>query len=179
MSLHEIVLPETKPETEWVLGRALRKMSPTSNHAFLQMELGIALSAWAKGKGKVGPEWRFRISPPGEIARPLVPDLAYVSNERLRALSDEDFQSPPLAPDVAVEICLPGDRDADIEDKIGVYLAAGSSLIILVDPAARSVTLVESGTRHILKEGESLEHPALPGFSLPLAELFAVTNRPL
>ena len=25
MSLHEIVLPETKPETEWVRGRALQK----------------------------------------------------------------------------------------------------------------------------------------------------------
>jgi hypothetical protein len=28
MGIHEIVLPETKPETEWVLGRALQKVSP-------------------------------------------------------------------------------------------------------------------------------------------------------
>jgi hypothetical protein len=32
MSLHEIVLPETKPETEWVRGRALQKVSPTLRH---------------------------------------------------------------------------------------------------------------------------------------------------
>jgi hypothetical protein len=32
MSLHEIVLPETKPETEWVRGRALQKVSPTYDH---------------------------------------------------------------------------------------------------------------------------------------------------
>lgn len=104
MSLHHIILPETKPETEWVRGRALQKMSSTSFHAFLQGALTIALSSWAEGKGKVAPEWRFCVTPPGAIARPLVPDIAYVRNERLRALSDADFQVPPFAPDVAVEI---------------------------------------------------------------------------
>ncbi|MFY9630380.1 MAG: Uma2 family endonuclease, partial [Candidatus Cybelea sp.] len=73
---------------------------------------------------EVGPEWRFRIAPPGEVRRPLVPDVAYVSNERLRPLNDEEVETPPLAPDVAVEILSPGDRRADLEDKIGVYLRA-------------------------------------------------------
>ncbi len=36
MSLHEIVLPETKPETEWVRGRALQKVSPRYRHARCQ-----------------------------------------------------------------------------------------------------------------------------------------------
>ncbi len=36
MSIHEIVLPETKPETEWILGRAVRKVSPFRTHALLQ-----------------------------------------------------------------------------------------------------------------------------------------------
>jgi hypothetical protein len=30
MELDEIVLPETKPETEWVRGRALQKLSPAA-----------------------------------------------------------------------------------------------------------------------------------------------------
>jgi hypothetical protein len=36
MSIHEIVLPETKPETAWILGRAVRKVSPFRTHALLQ-----------------------------------------------------------------------------------------------------------------------------------------------
>src|SRR5271170_5852257 len=136
MSVHEIVLPETKPETEWVAGRALQKMSPTRDHSRLQMKLGAALDAWSRGKGEVGPEWRFRVAPPGGVRRPLVPDLAFVRYERLRGLDRESIQTPALAPDVAVEILSPGDRRRDVDDKIAVYLAAGTSLVIIADPGS-------------------------------------------
>src|SRR5579863_1557319 len=99
----EIVLPTTGPEAEWVRGRALQKVSPKTTHSFLQGALTIELTRWAKGRGGVGPEWRFRVAPPGEIRRPLVPDVAYVSNDRLRPLSYEELQVPPLAPDVRSE----------------------------------------------------------------------------
>src|SRR5215471_17919752 len=127
---HEILLPQTEPETEWVRGRALQKVSPQRDHARLQLALGIALDRWAAGRGEVGPEWRFRVAPPGEVRRPLVPDVAYVSNERLRPLTDAELEIPPLAPDVAVEILSPDDRRIDLDDKIDVYLRAGSSLVI-------------------------------------------------
>lgn len=178
--MHEIILPETKPETEWVRGRALQKMSPTRHHSRLQSALLIALSAWAEdhGEGEIGIEWRFRIMPPGEVRRPLVPDLSYVRNERLRPLSDEELQAPPIAPDVAFEILSPGDRKPDVEEKIAVYLAAGTSLVVLVDPKARSVTLIDPKNRRTLAEHETLAHDALAGFALPLARLFSVLARP-
>ncbi|HEY1868265.1 MAG TPA: Uma2 family endonuclease, partial [Candidatus Cybelea sp.] len=96
MALHEIVLPETKPETEWVRGRALQKVSPQRDHSLLQLQVAMRLSLWGKGRGEVGTEWRFRVAPPGGVRRPLVPDVAYISNERLRPLSDEELQIPPL-----------------------------------------------------------------------------------
>ncbi|HMF27287.1 MAG TPA: Uma2 family endonuclease, partial [Candidatus Cybelea sp.] len=92
MAQHEILLPETKPETEWVRGRALQKVSPQRDHARLQLALGIALDRWAAGAGEVGTEWRFRVAPPGEVRRPLVPDVAYVSKERIRPLREQDLQ---------------------------------------------------------------------------------------
>ena len=52
MSLHEIVLPETKPETEWILGHAVQKVSPFRKHARLQLTFGAALLAWAEGRGE-------------------------------------------------------------------------------------------------------------------------------
>jgi Uma2 family endonuclease len=178
MSLHEIVLPETKPETEWVRGRALRKMSPTRHHSRLQGALYRALDDWGALTGEVGTEWRFRLAPPGMVRRPLVPDVSYTSNERLRPLSDDEIAAPPLAPNVAVEILSPGDRRADVEDKIAVYLVSGTALVILIDPKVRSATLIDSVERRTLSDGEVLRHPALPGFSLPLAKLFAVLERP-
>jgi hypothetical protein len=38
------------------------------------------------------------------VRRPLVPDVAYISHDRLRPLSDEELQVPRLAPDVGAEI---------------------------------------------------------------------------
>jgi Uma2 family endonuclease len=177
MPVHEIVLPETKPETEWVRGRALQKVSPQRDHSRLQGALSIQLDRWAAGRGEVGPEWRFRIAPPGEVRRPLVPDVAYVSNERLRPLSDEDLQIPPLAPDVAVEILSRDDRRIDVDDKISTYLRAGSLLVMVVDPANRSVELHDASGETRLDEDAAIEHAALPGFSYPVRDLFAVLRR--
>lgn len=175
--VHEIVLPETKPETEWVRGRALQKVSPQRDHSRLQGALTTELGRWAAERGEVGPEWRFRVAPPAEIRRPLVPDVAYVSNERLRPLSDEELQMPPLAPDVAVEILSPDDRRVDVDDKIGTYLRAGSSLVIVVDPLARVVELHDRSGVTPLDESAAIEHAALPGFSYPVRDLFAVLRR--
>jgi len=174
MPYHEIVLPQTKPETEWVCGRPLQKMSPRRTHSWLQGALTVELTHWATGRGKVGPEWRFRVAPPGEIRRPLVPDVAYVSNERLRSLSDADLEVPPLAPDVAVEILSPDDRQADVDDKVGAYLKAGSSLVLVVDPQQRIVELHDPSQVVRLNEEDAIEHAALPGFLYSVRALFDV-----
>ena len=177
MPLHEIVLPETKPETEWVRGRPLQKVSPQRDHARLQGALTIALTRWAQGRGEVGPEWRFRVAPPGEVRRPLVPDVSYVSNARLRELTDRELQIPPLAPDIAVEILSPDDRRIDLDHKIDVYLRAGSSLVIVVDPQRRIVELHDRNGKSDLDENCVIEHAALPGFAYGVRELFAVLRR--
>ena len=81
----EISVPDTKPATEWVNGRALQKMSPQRKHARAQSIFASALHAWAasEGPGRVGTEWDFRLAPPGEVRRPLVPDVAYLSYTRV------------------------------------------------------------------------------------------------
>ncbi len=176
MSIHEIVLPETKPETEWVRGRALQKVSPTYDHGTLQMLLGIALRSWAVtgSHGRVASEWRFRIAPPGAVVRPLVPDVAFLAYERLSAdAARDDVQVPLGAPTVAIEILSPYDRRADVQDKISTYLAAGTSAVIIVDPPRETITVHDGCGARVLAAGDSLVHPTLPGFSLDVAQLFA------
>jgi Uma2 family endonuclease len=173
MSLHEIVLPETKPETEWVRGRALRKVSPLRDHGRLQAALTVVFYGWAKGRGQVATEWRFRVAPLGELVRPLIPDISFVRNEHLRGLTYEEAQAPLFAPDVAVEILSPSNRRPDIDEKISTLLRSGTSLVIVIDPIRRIAELHDVGGKRLLNQKAILEHAALPGFAYSLQELFA------
>jgi Uma2 family endonuclease len=173
MSLHEIVLPETKPETEWVRGRAKQKVSPTYAHARVQSRFAAALDAYAGNRGRVGTEWRFRIAPPGELRRPLVPDVSYVRMDRLRSVPREEIEIPAFAPDVAVEVLSPGDDPRDVADKVDVYLRAGVRLVIEIDPRNRRARLHDGSCATDLGEHDVLRHPVLPGFELALGPFFS------
>jgi len=177
----EIVLPETKPETEWILGRAVQKVSPTRTHSRLQMAFAFALDDWASGRGQAGSEWRFRASPPGEEIRPLVPDVAYMSYERLRPLQGNDREVPPVAPEIVVEILSPDDRKKRVDEKIRVYRAWGVDLILIVDPIARRVDVYErSGTVWSCDANEdSLSPQSFPDLHLSLRALFAKAEIPI
>ncbi len=170
----EITLAETEPATEWVNGRALRKVSPQRKHALAQGVLISALYEWAvrEGSGRVGTEWEFRIAPPGEIRRPLVPDVAYLSYDRVPYESAAEADIPRVAPDVVLEILSPGDRTTDVEEKVRVYLAAGSVVVFLVDTTAQTVTARTKSGQRIFSADENLTDSALPGFSMPVRRLF-------
>jgi Uma2 family endonuclease len=180
MSLHEIVLPQTKPETEWVRGRPLRKVSPTYSHARLQALIVMALTEWADAgtHGRVAPEWRFRVTPPVGLTRPLVPDVAYLSYTALAQDAPSDaFEVPHAAPTVAVEIVSPDDRPIDVVDKIRTYLAAGSSVVIVVDPRTCTFETYDASGRRSYIAGDVFSHEALPGFALDIGNLFVRANR--
>ena len=172
MSLPEIVLPATEPETEWVRGRPLQKLSPTRSHALMQLAIGNELHAWAGARGEVGTQWRFHISPPGEAARPLVPDVAYVEASRLHGLRGDALEVPRLSPDVFVEVLSPGDRRIYVASKIATYLAAGTRLIMIVNPQRQRVELHDGTEPAVIERGRHIEHSALPGFHLPVSQLF-------
>ena len=180
MSLHEIVLPETKPETEWVRGRALQKVSPKFRHGSLQGLLFMALRNWTDSgeHGRVATEWRFRIAPPGKIVRPLVPDVGYLSYAALGPDAPDDLVEVPLgAPTVAVEVLSKGDRRADVADKIATYIEAGTALVIVADPQRETLAVHDRDDVRVLRSEETLTHTALPGFALPVGELFARAKR--
>jgi Uma2 family endonuclease len=175
MSLHEIVLPETKPETEWVRGRALQKVSPTYSHARLQLSIGLYVAAWLDRtpRGRAATEWRFRVTPPGEVTRPLVPDVGYLSYEALAAdATPDEFEVPLAAPTVAFEVLSPDDKRRDVEHKTETYLRSGTSAVVIIDPRRTRIVVHDAEGVRELQPGETFAHDAMPGFTFDVAALF-------
>ena len=174
--MRKIVLPEAKPAFEWVNGRALQKMSPKRRHSLAQTRFAAALLDWAEafGSGMVGTEWRFRVMPPGEERRPLVPDVAFLSYQRMPYEEQERTDEPGVAPDVVVEVRSPGDLRTDIAEKIRVYLKAGADVVFLVDPKSQTVTVYERKGERVIGVDDVIVHAALPQFQLAVRELFTL-----
>jgi Uma2 family endonuclease len=180
----EITLPETKPETEWIAGRAVPKVMPTREHAILQQAFLAALDRWfnadPKRAGNVLAEWRFRVSIPGTRVHPLVPDVTYMSFARLRPLSKKDRSTPRVPPEIVVEILSPDDKPKDVEIKRKEYLAWGVSLVLIADPEARYMDVYDIDGRYERVDGSvEMYSPAIfPELPLPLRALFAKLDFP-
>ncbi|MFO0928033.1 MAG: Uma2 family endonuclease [Gemmataceae bacterium] len=101
-------------------------------------------------------------------------DVLFISYERLPK-GDVGDSYLTVAPDLVVEVKSPSDRWNDLFVKVGEYLGAGVRVVVLVDPATESVSVyrMEDGQR-TLGINDTLTLPdVLPGFSMPVAHLFA------
>ena len=172
--MREIVLPPAKPAFEWINGRMVQKKFAGRKHAIAQGRFGAALDAWTRtrGCGMAGIEWECRIAPPGEIRRPLVPDVAYLSYEQVPFDRFDDADIPHVAFKAVVEILSPGDEESDLEDKIRVYLACGTSVVFLVDTDAQTVTVRDGLSPVVFDREQNIRHRSLDGFSMPAEHLF-------
>jgi Uma2 family endonuclease len=135
--------------------------SPHRRHALAQARFAAALDAWAqeRGSGIVGKEWEFHVAPPGENRRPLIPDIAYLSYRR-------------VAPAAVIEVLSSDDRAPDVEEKVRVYLASGTSVVFLVDPEKQTVSIRDGSRPVTFDRDHDVCHPSLHGFTMPACQLF-------
>lgn len=165
---------QDQPEIEYLSGRPYAKVSPKRVHAMVQAAALLILQRCAGSRGAVGPEWRFQLS----AGTSLVPDVAFVSYERLRALSEEQSEEPPFAPDIAIEVRSPSHRSALAQDKIRRYLAHGAQVVLDVDPATREVHAWTAAGEHAYCSGDRFTSGAFPWLQFEIAELFAKIEIP-
>lgn len=166
-------LPEEE-RFELIRGERL-DVSPTSGiHGALQIALGAAILQHARigRSGRVYTETGFLVSRQPDTL--LAPDVSFVRSARVLS-RDRQGAYLPQAPDLAVEILSPGDRTSQSLEKVRTYLDAGVSIVWVIDPQRRRVTVwMQDETVHELKPGDVLEGgDILPGFRLSVDELFS------
>jgi len=103
-----------------------------------------------------------------------IPDVAFTRHENLPPGGWPEEAIPDLVPDLAIEVLSRSNTDEEMELKTKDYFLAGVTLVWLVDPRTRTVTVFTSpdesrefGVTESLDGGD-----VLPGLVLPVRQIF-------
>jgi Uma2 family endonuclease len=109
----------------------------------------------------------------------LIPDVAFISWASIPGGRVPKDPIPDLAPDLAIEVLSKSNTAKEMERKRNHYFTAGVRLVWIIDPRKRLAKVYTSPKRHnTLDESATLDGgDVLPGFSLPLRELFSELDR--
>lgn len=169
----------TEPEYwEYLDGEVHPKVSPRQRHAVVQGKMLRIISEFGEKYGQIGTEWDVWL-PDHERLTKFIPDVSYFSFARLRAMSEEDREFPPCAPDIAVEVLSPGDSPAYLARKIELYLSHGSLVVFDVDPLERTITVHTQHTSpRTLRGVDVFADPSVPWLTFSVADAFANLDIP-
>jgi Uma2 family endonuclease len=151
---------------------------------FRESMLAIALAAYlmnylAERKLGIvaGSDGMFRLAP--GLVR--IPEVSFVSWGRFPNRQIPDQPIPDLAPDLAIEVLSPSNTQEEMERKLREYFDASVLVVWFVDRVARTVTVYTAPNQFTVPhEDQDLDGGALlPGFSLPLRQLFEEPQAPV
>ena len=109
-----------------------------------------------------------------------VPDVSFISWDRLPGRKRPIDPIPALAPDLAVEVLSKSNTKAEIERKLNEYFEAGTRLAWIVDPKKKTVRVHPSAAKFTTLSGaEALDGgDVLPGLRLELRAIFDLDPGP-
>ncbi|MFB2979177.1 Uma2 family endonuclease [Microseira sp. BLCC-F43] len=160
--------PEEQPVPEMLPQRFVSKVTGA---------LFTLLDLWCEDRGEVAIKRAINIKRTGGDWT-QVPDLCYVSYERLPAGWMED-QACPTAPELVIDMISPKQTFGELVDKATEYLEAGVLRVWLVDCQARSITVFYSDARpRTYREAMELTDPLFEGLELIPELLFRQARLP-
>ena len=143
-------------------------------HGHIAAELAFSLSVYVRDNslGQVYPAGTgFKLASSPDTV--LAPDAAFVSAERVQKVKSKTgfFPGPP---DLAAEIVSPNDRHSEVEEKVELWLRYGVRMVVTLNPQTRTATVYRGleDIRMILGHGQLEGADVVPGWTLPLTELF-------
>ncbi len=118
---------------------------------------------------------------PLRLRRGLVrlPDISFISWDQIGGDQFPEHAIAGLYPDLAVEVFSKGNTKKEISRKLGEYFAAGTRLAWIIYPRTEKAEVYLSLTEfRILSKSQTLDGgDVLPGFTLPLKQLFGRLKR--
>ena len=109
-----------------------------------------------------------------------IPDLAFVSWDRIPKRNRSLKATPRISPNLAIEILSKSNTSGEMDRKRSDYFSTGTQEVWQIDPKKRTVSVYRS-----IEEFETIKEPdiltggeLLPGFEISLNVLFAALDRP-
>ncbi|MBV8432795.1 MAG: Uma2 family endonuclease [Candidatus Eremiobacteraeota bacterium] len=168
----------TEPEFwEYLDGKVYPKVSPKRTHFLVQGTLLAIVHRLGRELGIVGPECDYHLGAVDGTRTKFIPDIAFLSADRYRAIPSECREDLPVAPDLAIEVRSPSNRKGYVAKKIARYLACGTSLVLDVDPKSRAIVAHSRDGSRTYATGERFEHSAMPWLVFDVAEAFEDLDR--
>jgi Uma2 family endonuclease len=167
---------------EVIDGQRVRTPPMAAYSVWVASRLSRFLGSFAEEQlGRVLTEALFHL--PAPINRDRRPDVALVSYQRwAKNRPVPRFGNAwDVVPNVATEVVSPTDNVEELEDKIAEYFRAGVELVWVVYPHQSKIHVHRSPTEpiRVLLKNDALDGgTVVPGFRLPLAELFAEESQP-
>jgi Uma2 family endonuclease len=138
--------------------------------AHIRLRDGLAARLWLyvdqQRLGLVMTEMEYRF---GDNAHG--PDISFINAEK-PALLDDDRRVQLFVPDVAIEVVSTNDTFTSIVRKAHRYLQYGTQEVWVFHIRSREVYFYSGDHDRILRDHEMFATPLIPGFQMPLAELF-------
>ena len=108
-----------------------------------------------------------------------LPDVAFVSWDRLPGRRVPSQPIPDVVPDLAIEVLSKSNTPGEMAGKRDEYFRAGVRLVWEFDPRARTARIYSAADKYRdLAVADVLSgDPVLPEFTLPLSQLFAELDR--
>ena len=107
-----------------------------------------------------------------------MPDLCFVSRERVTRADPKRGTLPTLVPNLAIEVLSESNTDHEMQRKLRDYFLAGVECVWLIDRQTRSAKAFSAADRFevIASDGLLDAGAVLPGFVVSLAELFQLAD---
>jgi Uma2 family endonuclease len=166
-------LPSGPVSFELHHGRLVAMSPPGATHGHLQNRIGTALAMQGelKGLGRAYTEVAVVLGrKPDHI---VGADAAFIANRSLPPRESPEGYLETI-PEIVIEVRSKNDTAAEIATKVADYLKAGVQLVWLIDSVADTVTEHRPNSKPVVhQKADSLSCDGIiPGFRLPLAELF-------
>ncbi|MEM7759785.1 MAG: Uma2 family endonuclease [Cyanobacteria bacterium P01_A01_bin.40] len=168
-----LLLPETKPASEYIDGKIIQKPMPKGKHSAIQAELIIALNGTLKLQkvARAFPELRCTFG-----GRSTVPDVTVFTWDRIPRDDDGGIANAfRVAPDWTIEILSPDQNHTRVAKNILHCLDNGTQLGWLIDPSEQSIFAYYPQQQFAFLEDASDVLPVpdfAKSFQLTLGELF-------